>query len=1200
MIPKLDTAMLDLGRDNERISAQDAARQTATVNHILRAFFAPASERRELQVLADEVGMGKTYVALAAAYTILSILRSKDRYQELDDLANCYKCVLIITPGGSNTLADKWDSETEALLTRCAVSNEKTEWFQSALCTSADQLLQAIYRANDLRRRNVPVVLVAQSGIFTKRLSDPAVRFVTACLFRWWRNGLQMRERYHLVRGLSQTAGSGGWEDAALWAGRGEYDINLWDWARHERFLTSSDRERDEWEPRWKRHLFATVSVTYTSMETALNSFARNGGQEQLEKLREDCKSVPFRQPSDHRTAEYKVWFEWFRDLKAEIRDVFKQLWPYLLDRRLPLVITDEAHHWRNNDTGEFRAICSFIAPFARRMLLLTATPFQLNPQETVSILNVIEHMKAAIGKDRVVALQHRRERLARCLESSERAGRAFSSEWGVLADQLARWDPGLIDVDVVSRTEVDPRTERVHEIWAGLSCDGEHQGSLALGEVPGPIRPFFSRAMDLREANQALSKAMRLLIIRHRRSTFYRRYWVGREYPPKGNSLLRPDQSRFHLAPGQSLEPRDELVQYLLMKVVAARSKGRYRTTLGTALTGCYSTMWQSKEGRDAIDAAAKGGQKGLMDLLNRMTGKATEAKDGDHPKLRRVVDELLERWDRGEKSLVFCIRVPTAEALHKTLSEHIGNRLQRKRLALFKARGTEIKTKEDGDKAMQQFRRSLTAREASGVPLFVDRVLIGWFLQLGWELPELTQSDVRAIASLAARAEIKGRALFPDAERPDRVFLARALEHTWARRLAGQTLGLPVPAGDSTLTIELLEQMANENWVRDRYGRRNLSTGGEPDGAEATERAARSSLAAHYDLAGQPEATRLERLTKEMLEMLSRHLGGRGSVFTTLVDGPNLLAPSGSALASLAPHGREDADLLRKTMFGLTLRERQWDWTARRDAVDALVRALLRDDILLRMPASVFRGQDETWAASLFLGLHQPFGATDGAETLAQRVVAFLGEVGRMGEKERQSYLEYAMNPKAEAVALVKGETKSRTSVFAGFNTPLLPEILVCTAVGQEGIDLHRECRHVVHYDLGWNPATIEQGTGRIDRIGSKTERERKLASRRAAETNEQDMPGLEVALPYLAATYDERMFDSLRTRAQVFEILTGGDPTADRDEDNPWTASDDEGTDPVLKFVPLPQEMLDELKVDLGVQIPGNPPAWAGSTD
>ena len=55
---------------------------------------------------------------------------------------------------------------------------------------------------------------------------------------------------------------------------------------------------------------------------------------------------------------------------------------------------------------------------------------------------------------------------------------------------------------------------------------------------------------------------------------------------------------------------------------------------------------------------------------------------------------------------------------------------------------------------------------------------------------------------------------------------------------------------------------------------------------------------------------------------------------------------------------------------------------------------------------------------------------------------------------------------------VALVKGgDQAARERVFTGFNTPLLPEILVCTSVGAEGIDLHRHCRHVVHYDLAWN---------------------------------------------------------------------------------------------------------------------------------
>jgi hypothetical protein len=79
---------------------------------------------------------------------------------------------------------------------------------------------------------------------------------------------------------------------------------------------------------------------------------------------------------------------------------------------------------------------------------------------------------------------------------------------------------------------------------------------------------------------------------------------------------------------------------------------------------------------------------------------------------------------------------------------------------------------------------------------------------------------------------------------------------------------------------------------------------------------------------------------------------------------------------------------------------------------------------------------------------------------------------------------------------------------------------------------------------------------------------------------------MPGLDIGLPYLAATYDERMYDVLWTRAQVFEILTGGDPTVDRDSDAAWTMSDDEGTASDLSFVLLPQEMLNELRVDLSV--------------
>ena len=96
-------------------------------------------------------------------------------------------------------------------------------------------------------------------------------------------------------------------------------------------------------------------------------------------------------------------------------------------------------------------------------------------------------------------------------------------------------------------------------------------------------------------------------------------------------------------------------------------------------------------------------------------------------------------------------------------------------------------------------------------------------------------------------------------------------------------------------------------------------------------------------------------------------------------------------------------------------------------------------------------------------------------------------------------------------QLVALVKGggDIETRERIFAGFNSPLLPEVLVCTSVGQEGIDLHRHCRQVIHYDLVWNPAVLEQRTGRVDRIGCKTFRER------AASTSP-DQVFLEIGVP------------------------------------------------------------------------------------
>lgn len=44
----------------------------------------------------------------------------------------------------------------------------------------------------------------------------------------------------------------------------------------------------------------------------------------------------------------------------------------------------------------------------------------------------------------------------------------------------------------------------------------------------------------------------------------------------------------------------------------------------------------------------------------------------------------------------------------------------------------------------------------------------------------------------------------------------------------------------------------------------------------------------------------------------------------------------------------------------------------------------------------------------------------------------------------------------------------------------------VLLATDAASEGLNLHHGCRAVIHYELPWSPARLEQRTGRVDRIG------------------------------------------------------------------------------------------------------------------
>ncbi len=1197
MIPRLNP-VVDLGRDQKRMSDEDPRRQPASVDMILEAFFGESAARTEIQLLADEVGMGKTFVALATAYAVLDVLRHKPSGEQPLGLKKCYRAVVVVTPKGNYPLMEKWHREVEAFRTRCSKDQELTRWFQSRICTTPEDLVESLYRAHDLRRDPVkaPCVIVCQGDIFTRRLRDVGerMRFLTACLFRWWGNKLNKEDRFHIVRRGGEVRGFTNWSGLAKRVGKGDYEVNLWDFLEQEQYLSHSERDQGTWPPALQS-LYEQTPFSFSEMAKALDQFAlSSAGQDFLygsgERIREGYTEPRGLLPYCKWVADRRGYAEWyFKGFKDRLLDLYRELIPMLLQSvklDLPLVIADEAHHWRHAQRQDCQAFRRYLAPLARRLLLLTATPFQLHREELLEVLATGDSMEPAIGADRVESLRKRRGQMATAMIASEEAGRAFSQEWGALAEQIARWDQQFSAAPGALPAEEDRRTQEVDRQWRSLRGIAGEQRQQALQTVPGAIRPFFARAIQLQDANQRLHSAMAPLIIRHRRRTEHRRYWVGREYPADAQGqTARPDRSQLHLAPGRPMPPHGELAQYLLMKVVAEMGRGKHRTTLGMDLTGCYTTLWQSSAGTKAVESAIGGAQHNLLDILKGITGhgKPDNPRDATHPKIETVVAEVLRRWDEGEKSLIFCFRVPTAETLYRLLSQGVERRLRAARKALFASRGTETSGEFDADKALQQFRRSLTAREGSGVPLFLDRVLLGWLTTIGGNVPELPVSDVAALAGLCARALHHGRPLFRDFDRPDRVFLSRAMEHVLAVRMLRSPLELRMD--HLRATKDLLRQIADEDWVRFRYGEHPLAADGgveRDDDTRSSEHSARTSLAAAYELLSEPDPDLLQVAQRALA---GQPTGNRPRVIDTLLSGPNLFLPRGDAMRLIDQAGHDRIIRMRKLIVDVTCQAGVWNWRQRAEVLDAVVRAFLREDILLRLPRDVFRGEDETWSESLLRGFHQmPPGAAQ-LEPVAARVEEFLHELSEMGAEERQAHLQYAMRTTATSVVLVTGSSGGdRDAIFSGFNTPLLPDILVCTAVGQEGIDLHRHCRHVVHYDLGWNPAAIEQRTGRTDRIGSKAARERKIAGQLAEEL----LPGLDIAMPYLAGTYDERMFERLRTRAQVFDILTGGDPTADQESGTFWLDPDSEGADDGASFVLLPRQMLDDLRVNLAVRL------------
>ncbi len=99
------------------------------------------------------------------------------------------------------------------------------------------------------------------------------LRFLTACLFRWWGNKLSKEERYHMVRRAAEVRGFSSWAGLARRVGTGEYEVDLWDFREHEAYLSPSQRTKWEWPPSLQ-NVYEQTPFTYTEIAKALDQYA--------------------------------------------------------------------------------------------------------------------------------------------------------------------------------------------------------------------------------------------------------------------------------------------------------------------------------------------------------------------------------------------------------------------------------------------------------------------------------------------------------------------------------------------------------------------------------------------------------------------------------------------------------------------------------------------------------------------------------------------------------------------------------------------------------------------------------------------------------------------------------------------------------------------------------------------------------------
>ena len=357
----------------------DCRRQTETGNAILRRFFGPKDrERRELMILADEVGLGKTYVALAVAVSILDAIR---RGETPDGLPSNKPVVLVLTPT-NDALFNKWMREAEAFRKDCARTDGGLDWLQIRCpIENSSRTGNVINLSTQMRdaTRGQPVMLIAKQGVLGAALHDRDLwrRRALAAAFGYFRTPIDDR-RYWCRKGkVFDNFGIPDLEELLDLRRSG----SLWD------DQISPDLE----------HAFARVLHAPTDFTQKFTSALNSTDEELLSRCLDDLARL------------------------ALAGD-----WP-----QFPLVIIDEIHGLKNEFVQARRNFEELITGQVCRVLGLSATPFQLRHDELLSLLKLRRVL--SLPPERREELDHAVSTLSNSMKAARDVGDIFRRRWKAL-----------------------------------------------------------------------------------------------------------------------------------------------------------------------------------------------------------------------------------------------------------------------------------------------------------------------------------------------------------------------------------------------------------------------------------------------------------------------------------------------------------------------------------------------------------------------------------------------------------------------------------------------------------------------------------------------------------------------------------------------------------------------------------------------